>query len=113
MQKLKPAEAFGNVIVHYLHVQHQDSIPHCSIPAVLQILNPAETFGDIIVDYSYVECSSACMTALAAFAAKYVGERRASATGFGKIRCVLFSFELLHDCAGCSLVTPTCCSFRC
>jgi hypothetical protein len=42
--------------------------------AGLQILNPAETFGDIIVDYSYVECSSACITALAAFAAKYVGE---------------------------------------
>jgi hypothetical protein len=45
-----------------------------TLHAGLQILNPAETFGDIIVDYSYVECSSACITALAAFAAKYVGE---------------------------------------
>lgn len=45
-----------------------------SLGAGLQILNPAETFGDIIVDYSYVECSSACITALVAFAAKYVGE---------------------------------------
>ena len=34
----------------------------------LELLNPAETFGDIVIDYSYVECSSACMTALAAFA---------------------------------------------
>ena len=33
----------------------------------LELLNPAETFGDIIVDYSYVECTSACVTALAAF----------------------------------------------
>jgi len=35
--------------------------------AALELLNPAETFGDIIVDYSYVECSSACITAVAAF----------------------------------------------
>ena len=34
----------------------------------LELLNPAETFGDIVIDYSYVECSAACMTALAAFA---------------------------------------------
>ena len=39
-----------------------------------QVLNPAETFGDIIVDYSYVECSSACITALAAFAARHPGD---------------------------------------
>lgn len=34
----------------------------------LELLNPAETFGDIIVDYSYVECTSACVQALGAFA---------------------------------------------
>lgn len=37
------------------------------------MLNPAETFGDIIVDYSYVECSSACITGLAAFHSDYPG----------------------------------------
>ena len=42
-----------------------------------QILNPAETFGDIIVDYSYVECSSACITALAAMRKRYPQHRRA------------------------------------
>ena len=30
-------------------------------------MNPSEVFGDIMIDYSYVECSSACITALAAF----------------------------------------------
>jgi len=43
----------------------------------LEVLNPAETFGDIIVDYSYVECSSACITALGAFRAKYPEHRAA------------------------------------
>ena len=31
-----------------------------------EVFNPAETFGDIMIDYDYVECSSACVTALAA-----------------------------------------------
>jgi len=35
----------------------------------LEVINPAESFGDIVVDYPYVECSSACVTALAAFRA--------------------------------------------
>jgi cycloartenol synthase len=43
----------------------------------LELINPAETFGGIMVDYSYVECSSACMTALAAFRARYPEHRRA------------------------------------
>lgn len=34
---------------------------------LLELSNPSETFGDIVVDYSYVECTSACMTALAAY----------------------------------------------
>lgn len=33
-----------------------------------EMLNPSEVFGDIMIDYSYVECSSACVTALAHFA---------------------------------------------
>jgi len=33
-----------------------------------ELMNPSEVFGDIMIDYSYVECSSACITALKAFA---------------------------------------------
>lgn len=54
------------------------SMQACQL-AGLQVLNPAETFGDIIVDYSYVECSSACITGLAAFAARYPGQATISA----------------------------------
>lgn len=43
----------------------------------LEILNPSETFGDIMVDYSYVECTSACITALSAFAHKFPAYRKA------------------------------------
>jgi squalene/oxidosqualene cyclase-like protein len=45
-------------------------------------LNPSETFGDIMIDYSYVECSSACVTALAALLRTpgvFVDEGRAAA----------------------------------
>ncbi len=31
----------------------------------MERLNPSEVFGDIMVDYSYVECTSACLQALA------------------------------------------------
>ncbi|KAJ7523585.1 hypothetical protein O6H91_18G055400 [Diphasiastrum complanatum] len=43
--------------------------------AWLELLNPAETFGDIIIDYPCVECTSACVQALAAFKIKYPGHR--------------------------------------
>ena len=33
--------------------------------AWLEALNPSQVFGDIMVDYSYVECTSACLQALA------------------------------------------------
>ena len=39
--------------------------------------NPAEVFGDIMIDYTYVECTSACVTALAAFAKQYPQHRAA------------------------------------
>jgi hypothetical protein len=42
-----------------------------------EMLNPSEVFGDIMIDYSYVECTSACMTALKAFAEVFP-EHRAS-----------------------------------
>lgn len=40
-----------------------------------EMLNPSEVFGDIMIDYSYVECSSACITALAAFNQDYPNYR--------------------------------------
>ena len=38
-------------------------------PAWLELLNPSDVFGDIMVDYSYVECTSACVQALAGYLA--------------------------------------------
>ncbi|CAM9367121.1 unnamed protein product, partial [Phaeothamnion confervicola] len=38
-----------------------------------EALNPSEVFGDIMIDYSYVECSSASLTALRAFRARFPG----------------------------------------
>ncbi len=52
---------------HFLLLREQGS--------VRQLINPSETFGDIVIDYSYVECTSACMTALRAFADAYPGHR--------------------------------------
>ena len=43
----------------------------------LELINPAESFGDIVIDYPYVECSSACVTALAAYRASGAPHRRA------------------------------------
>ncbi len=45
--------------------------------AWLELINPAESFGDIVVDYPYVECTSACVTALAAFRASGASHRAA------------------------------------
>lgn len=42
-----------------------------------EMLNPSEVFGDIMIDYSYVECSSACVTALKAFAEVFPDHRAA------------------------------------
>jgi 2,3-oxidosqualene cyclase len=36
-------------------------------PAWLELLNPSDVFGNMMVDYSYVECTSACVQALAAY----------------------------------------------
>ena len=41
----------------------------------LEMINPSDTFGDIVVDYNYVECTSACVTAMTAFAKNYPGHR--------------------------------------
>jgi squalene/oxidosqualene cyclase-like protein len=45
--------------------------------AWLERLNAAEVFGRIMIAYSYVETTSACMQALAAFAARWPDYRRA------------------------------------
>ena len=42
-------------------------------PAWLELLNPSDVFGDIMVDYPYVECTSACVQALAAYLAAFPG----------------------------------------
>ncbi|MFI5306331.1 MAG: prenyltransferase/squalene oxidase repeat-containing protein [Polyangiales bacterium] len=44
-------------------------------PRWLERLNPSDCFGEIMIDYSYVECTSACMQALAAFRARYPGRK--------------------------------------
>lgn len=43
----------------------------CRGPTWLEQLNPSDCFREIMIDYSYVECSSACMQALAAFCVEY------------------------------------------
>jgi len=47
-------------------------------PAWLERLNPSDCFADIMIDPSYVECTSACVQALAAFAARHPGARDAA-----------------------------------
>lgn len=39
-------------------------------PSWLEKLNPSDCFREIMIDYSYVECTSACIQALAAFSAE-------------------------------------------
>ncbi len=47
-------------------------------PRWLERLNPSDCFADIMIDPSYVECTSACVQALAAFGVRYPGERDAA-----------------------------------
>jgi squalene/oxidosqualene cyclase-like protein len=44
-------------------------------PAWLERLNPSNCFADIMIDYPYVECTAACMGALALFRARHPGLR--------------------------------------
>lgn len=48
-------------------------------PAWMELLNPSDIFSDIMVDYSYVECSSACLQALAKWLRHFSGHERAPA----------------------------------
>lgn len=43
-------------------------------PDWLEQLNPSQVFGDIMVDYSHVECTAACVQALARARARFPGE---------------------------------------
>ncbi|BGP56660.1 Lanosterol synthase (Oxidosqualene--lanosterol cyclase) [Rhodotorula sphaerocarpa] len=43
---------------------------------LLELLNPAEVFANIMIEYPYVECTTACVTALSVFSAKYGDYRR-------------------------------------
>ncbi len=40
-------------------------------PAWLELLNTSDCFRDIMIDYSYVECTSACMQALASYVERF------------------------------------------
>jgi squalene/oxidosqualene cyclase-like protein len=44
-------------------------------PAWLEWFNPSDCFADIMIDYPHVECTSACVQALAAFARRHPGAR--------------------------------------
>jgi len=44
-------------------------------PRWLELLNPSHCFGDIMIDYSYVECTSACVQALAALGPRLPASR--------------------------------------
>jgi len=50
-------------------------------PAWLERLNPSDCFADIMIDPSYVECTSACLQALAAFRARFPGVHEAAIEG--------------------------------
>jgi squalene/oxidosqualene cyclase-like protein len=47
-------------------------------PAWLERLNPSDCFDGIMIDPSYVECTSACVQALAAFRVRYPGPHDAA-----------------------------------
>ncbi|HSU41181.1 MAG TPA: terpene cyclase/mutase family protein [Polyangiaceae bacterium] len=47
-------------------------------PAWLELLNASDCFREIMIDYSYVECTSACMQALAAYRTRFGSGRFAS-----------------------------------
>jgi len=65
-------------------------------PAWLERLNPSDCFADIMIDPSYVECTSAAVSALAAYRAKHPGARdRAIAAAIARGRD--FMLEVQRD----------------
>lgn len=72
-QQIINAERLADAINVILSFQNSDggwaTYENTRGPAWLEYINPAEVFGGIMIDYSYVECSSAAITSLVAFAA--------------------------------------------
>lgn len=50
---------------------------HARGPKWLELLNPSDIFANIMIDYPHVECTSACIQALAAFRTRHPNVRRA------------------------------------
>ena len=50
----------------------------------LELFNPSQVFGEIMVDYSYVECTSACVQALAKARRRFAGEFAAIETAMDR-----------------------------
>lgn len=65
------SERLGQAVEQILALQNDDggwaTYEKRRAPEWLEVLNPSMCFGKIMVDYSYVECTSACVQALAAF----------------------------------------------
>jgi lanosterol synthase len=64
-----PFERIGQAIDLILSLQNRDggwaTYERTRGPQWLELLNPSDVFARIMVDYSYVECTSACIQALA------------------------------------------------
>ena len=73
MGAIVPPDRRAEAVARLLAWQNPDggwaSYEHVRGPKWLERLNPSEVFGEIMVDRSYVECTSACMQALHAYAA--------------------------------------------
>lgn len=78
-----PVQALNPSVVNLSrdHKQPKGTFSFSVPPLLPQALNPSETFGEIIVDYNHVECSSACITALTAFAAAHPEHRAGEIAG--------------------------------
>ena len=90
---LVPVERLAQAVALILSLQNKDggwaTYELQRGPRWLERLNPSDIFSTIMVDVSYVECSSSCITALAAWRSAGHGgavEDRAIATGAQFIR---------------------------
>jgi len=67
-----PRERLDDAVEFILSLQNRDggwaTYERTRGPKWLELLNPSDVFARIMVDYSYVECTSACVQALAAYA---------------------------------------------
>src|SRR5260370_3424603 len=67
-----PADRLADAVQFILSLQNKDggwaTYELTRGPEWLELLNPSDVFARIMVDYSYVECTSACVQALASYA---------------------------------------------